>query len=329
MENNPIISIIVPVYNVEEYLHYCIDSILAQSYNNIEVLLINDGSTDNSESICLSYANIDKRIHYIYQKNSGVSAARNLGLKQSKGEYIYFIDADDYIHPKTLEILFQNINKGNYDLSMILGRAIYDKNIKHIYIPTSIDKKILDQNYLMKGLFNLAEEEELQYQVVWNKLYKKEVLKDLFFIKTGTEDTEFNCRVYQKCNKAILIKLPLYYWIQRSTSITHQPINDNYINRMHSYYIALNNIPFEMVEYRSFCLDKLYKTMINIRYHAKNTPYKNSVQLEIQKLYKQTYNEFWHNNYIKLYRKIGLSIFFHISLSYTIFMKIMELKAKL
>ena len=69
--------------------------------------------------------------------------------------------------------------------------------------------------------------------------------------------------------------------------------------------------------------------MINIRYHAKNTPYKNSVQLHIQKLYKQTYNEFWHNNYIKLHRKIGLSIFFHISLSYTIFMKIMELKAKL
>lgn len=323
------ISVIVTIYNVEKYLPKCIESILNQTYKNLEIVLINDGSTDSSKDICNKYANIDHRIQIINQNNIGVSAARNNGLKRATGKYIYFMDGDDYIHPQMLEILESCLESNIYDFAMVSGIITYNINSKFNDIPISFEKKILTQSDLFKGLFNFAEEKEIQYQVVWNKLYRKDIIKNLSFKRTGSEDTEFNSRVFLQCHNAIYLKLQLYHWVQRSTSITHQPINDNYIDRMYSYYITLNNIPFEMIENRSFCLEKLYKTMLNIRYHTKNTFYKSSVQQYIQELKKQTYSEFWHNNCIKLHRKIGLSIFLHVPLIYTIFMKIMDLKAKL
>lgn len=329
MQNYPLISVIIPVYNVEGYLHYCIESILKQTYHNIEVLLINDGSKDNSGVICQTYANTDKRIHIITQNNSGISATRNNGLKMAKGDFIIFIDADDYIHPMTLEIMYKALNEDNYDFSMILGQRTYHHNIEPIKIPSNIEKKTMDRNYLMKGLFNLTKEDELQYQVVWNKLYKKEILKDLFFRKTGSEDTEFNSRVYLKCKKAVLINLYLYNWVQRPTSITHQPINENYIDNMNSYYIALNNISKEDKGLRAYCLEKLYKIMINIRYHANKTKYKHIVIKNIHNIKENTFNEFLYNNNINIFRRFILIIFLKQPPLYSLFLKVMELKAKL
>ena len=326
MKDLPLISVIVPIYNVENYLSHCIDSILIQSYRNLDILLINDGSTDKSEQICLQYKNQDTRIKYVYKNNSGVSTTRNTGLKLAKGDFIYFIDADDYIHPQTLEIMYKNLNEGNYDFSMILGKITYNKNQNPINIPANIEKKIIDQNYLMKGLFNLAIEEELQYQVVWNKLYRKEILKDLYFIKTGTEDTEFNCRVYQKCNKAILIKLPLYNWVQRNTSITHQPINNNYIDRIHSYYQCFLNIPDEYKQYKGYCIEKLYKTMINIRYYATNTPYETISNHNLTIIHNRLYSKFWKSN-ISCIKKIGITIFLYFPFFYNLFIYLAQKKA--
>jgi len=113
--NNPLISIIIPVYNAKEYLRRCLDSILRQNYTNIEVLLIDDGSSDGSEAICDEYALLDKRIKVIHQKNTGVSAARNVGLDLAKGDYISFVDSDDWIENDLLETLL-NISKesGSY-----------------------------------------------------------------------------------------------------------------------------------------------------------------------------------------------------------------------
>ena len=112
------ISIIVPVYNVEPYIGKCLDSILEQTYSNYEVLLIDDGSTDNSGVICDEYSALDGRFRVFHQKNSGVSAARNFALIRSEGAYIMFVDSDDFIHPQMLEILYTNLNSGEYDFAM-------------------------------------------------------------------------------------------------------------------------------------------------------------------------------------------------------------------
>lgn len=111
MRNNELISIVIPVYNVENFLERCITSVLNQTFENIEIILVNDGSTDNSLRICQQYEKIDSRIFIINQENQGLSAARNSGINQARGKYICFIDSDDWIHEKYLEILYNDIEK--------------------------------------------------------------------------------------------------------------------------------------------------------------------------------------------------------------------------
>ena len=117
---NDKISIIVPVYNVEKYLDECIQSIINQTHKNIEIILINDGSTDNSLSILRKYEGIDKRIIVINQENKGLSASRNIGIKKSTGKYISLIDADDIIHPRMIELLYKEIKNNNCDISICM-----------------------------------------------------------------------------------------------------------------------------------------------------------------------------------------------------------------
>lgn len=219
---------------------------------------MNDGSTDHSGEICDEYTRKDTRIEVIHQKNAGLSPARNSGMKAAKGKYISFIDGDDYIHPQMYEVLLEALQEGNYSFSMILGKQVYD-NDKSYSIPSAYTKSILTQEIMIKSLFNHIHPQqgikEVQTQVVWNKLYKRELLDNEFFQETGTEDTEFNCRIYQKSCQAVIIDIPMYYWVQRPTSITHQKVNPRYIDRADSYYLCLQNIPKENTVYRGCCLE--------------------------------------------------------------------------
>lgn len=115
-----LISVIVPIFNVEAYLRPCIESILASTYTTLQIILVNDGSTDHSGEICDEYTRKDTRIEVIHQKNAGLSPARNSGMKAAKGKYISFIDGDDYIHPQMYEVLLEALQEGNYSFSMIL-----------------------------------------------------------------------------------------------------------------------------------------------------------------------------------------------------------------
>lgn len=328
MKNNPIISIIVPVYNVEQHLPFCLESIRNQSFTEFECILIDDGSTDSSGIICDRISKDDFRFKVIHQENKGYQTARNTGIQNATGRYISFIDSDDSIHPQMLNILYQTLHDNpKCSFSMIYGRKTY-KHHSFKEIDSKLPIKILKQYDLIKNLYGRGEN-ELQYQVVWNKLYKKEALLDLLFQNTGTEDTVFNNSVYLHCKQAILIEEFMYDWFQHGNSVIHQKLNLHFIDRMNSYYLALNNIPLEQTEYRAFCLEKLYKTMINIRYHAKNTSFNNFVNKQILELKEKTFKDFWSNYHISIYRKIGLSLFLFIPFFYTSFMKLMEFKTKL
>lgn len=233
------ISIIVPVYNVETYLPTCIESILDQTYKDFEILLIDDGSTDNSGNICDEYAKRDNRCIAIHQQNKGVYNARNTGLSHATGEYISFVDSDDYIHPQMLEILYEALQKGDYDFSMVTLKQV-EQYKKEDFIPSINNNNtfIVNGLNLMRRLYNINDPilkwPEINFQVVCNKLYKKNLISNSKFKQTGTEDTEFNNKIYLKTNSAILVNLPLYYWVQRPSSITHQPVNQNFIDRAYS-----------------------------------------------------------------------------------------------
>lgn len=180
----------------------------------------------------------------------------------------------------------------------------------------------------MRSIFNRVPSElglkEMDFLVVWNKLYKSEIIGNNRFIKTGTEDTEFNNRIYLQCHKAVLVYATTYYWFQRSSSITHQAINLNTIDRANSYYICWQTIPNTLQEYKGICLEKLYKTIINIRYYANKSIYQNNANNLASSLINKTSKDFWKSSHIKLFMKIILFSFYKIPLSYKLFMWLAE-----
>ena len=298
MENNPIISIILPVYNVESYLDNCITSIINQTFTSLEIILVNDGSTDNSGYICDHYANNDQRIIVIHKNNQGVSEARNAGIKIAQGKYIAFIDGDDYIHPQMLEILYYFLTI-NEDISFSIAKEIkvYDVPLKNDTINlNNITTYILQKDDLINCLYKSNNNIYTSFlaNIVNCKLYKSSIIKDLLFRNFKiSEDTEYNSRLYQTCSKAIYIDYPMYYYVQRDTSLSHQSLKSiNHINRINMYYTCLCNTPTNSI-YRGLILEKLYKFMINIRYHNRyNKQGLDVIAKIIPKIQKKTFAEF-------------------------------------
>ena len=171
------ISIIVPIYNVEQYLDKCIESLVNQTYKNLEIILIDDGSKDNSRKIVNSWTAKDNRIKSIHKKNGGLSDARNAGMKIATGDYIGFVDSDDWINYKMYEVLINNLEKYNADISACAINKIDEK----YFID---EKQVLNENICMftaeEALENLIDEGILK-QTLLNKLYKIEVINGIFF----------------------------------------------------------------------------------------------------------------------------------------------------
>lgn len=173
------ISVIVPVYNVESYLERCIESILNQTYRNLEIILINDGSTDGSKEICDKYRRKDSRVIVVNQDNKGVSSARNLGLELAKGDYIAFVDSDDYLEKDMYELLINCSNESNADIIVCGFLQMNSKGEKkESFIKNS--SGLINSFECMKRYFNDSEIKEIMY-APWNKLFKKEVLRSVRF----------------------------------------------------------------------------------------------------------------------------------------------------
>ena len=218
-----LISIIVPVYNVESYLSKCLESIINQTYKNIEIILIDDGSTDDSGKICDEYAAKDNRINIIHKTNGGVSDARNSGLEIAQGEYIGFVDSDDYIELDMYETLLNFLLNNNLDVVMCSSYKVKNKNIIKCkdfkpYIFNSKEEIIEDL------LINKYKGSPI---TVWNKLFKRGVLKEVRFIKDKEyEDIYFLLEWIKFTNRFGRIPYHGYYYIIRSGSIT----NPRYFN---------------------------------------------------------------------------------------------------
>ena len=187
-ENMPLISIIIPVYKVEQFLPKCVDSVLAQTYKNLEIILVDDGSPDNCGKICDEYAKKDARVRVIHQQNKGVSGSRNAGLEIAKGEYIGFVDSDDYIDPDMYEYLYGLITKDNADMAMC--NAHEDEGFH--------SAKLLDSPYKLIPVQEYFECADWMY--VWNKLYKRELIEDMRFdLRVScSQDELFNFELAKK-----------------------------------------------------------------------------------------------------------------------------------
>lgn len=221
MENEPLISIIVPIYNVEKYLLRCVDSLIKQTYKNIEILLINDGSTDNCKKICEKLQEKYENIIAFDKKNGGLSDARNYGIKNAKGEYICFIDSDDYIDSKMVEILYNAIKETESDIAIVdyimLEENEKAKNNEEINNKL-IDYYVFNSKLAIKELFK----ENSFGNYAWNKLYKRSLFEEIKFpVGKMMEDLGTTYLLFDNSYKIVYKKIPLYYYIQRNGSILH------------------------------------------------------------------------------------------------------------
>lgn len=210
-----LISVVVPIYNVEEFLEKCVDSILSQSYSNLEIILVNDGSKDNCLKICRDYELKDSRIVVIDKENGGLSSARNAGIDKATGKYIMFIDSDDYIEKTTVEKLYNNISSNGADISICNFFYSYkNENIRNnAILNTTIDDE--SKFSYLYGKYSL------QTIISWNKLYKRELFNEIRY-PDGLihEDQYIICDLLDKSKKInYMTDEFLYYYVQRDNSI--------------------------------------------------------------------------------------------------------------
>lgn len=240
------ISVIIPIYNVEKYLSRCLDSVINQTFSNLEILLINDGSTDSSGFICDEYAKNDSRIVVIHQENKGPSHARNKGLDKAKGEYISFIDPDDFISLNFFEILLNQLNETDSDICICNFQSFSNTiQIKSSDLINTYKKVYNGSTFITEFKYT---KDTVRYVVLWNKLYKKCLFENLRM----PEDVKI-CEdeyIWYKCmynaKKICEIDTTLYYYYKRENSTT---------NRLYKEFSFKKEIAFlEALEHRiNFC----------------------------------------------------------------------------
>lgn len=214
--DNPLISVIVPIYKVEPYLRRCIDSIVNQTYTNLEIILVDDGSPDGCPAICDEYAAKDNRIVVIHKENGGLSDARNAGLDICKGEYITFVDSDDWIADCFIEVLASSIQDTNAEISIcnyIRTSNSYSATIK----ANEVNKKVLSSTEAVKKLWS---KDKIAFVTAWGKIYKNNLWNKLRFPKGLIHEDEYITYKLLYCaKKTVFVDIPLYFYYQRVESI--------------------------------------------------------------------------------------------------------------
>lgn len=230
MDKEKLVSVIIPVYNSENFIERCIDSVLKQTYKNIEVILINDGSEDNSGKICESYLKKDERVRVEHQSNLGVSTARNQGIKISRGHYIQFVDSDDYIDKDMIKNLINEFDRDT-DLVMCGYRSLNidtSTNVNKI-ISKTFKKKHLEKKEFLNSFYKYLESMYINY--IWNKLYLAEIIREhqISFNPTMSlgEDLVFNLDYLEYCQKIILIEDVLYNYVKNNSESITSVFNKN------------------------------------------------------------------------------------------------------
>ena len=321
---NELISIIVPVYNVEQYLETCVDSIINQKYKNLEIILVDDGATDSSGKLCDELAKIDNRIKVYHKENGGLSDARNYGVERATGDYIGFVDSDDYIDSEMYEELYEAIKKENVDVVECNLKIIYPDRVE-LFTEQKYYNVYTKQEYL---------EEYLKIEKIFGsacvRLIKSDIAKKLKFpVGKLYEDTYYAYDLIEKVDRYVIMNNPYYNYLMRENSITNTKFNprifdlieivekfrkttyENYpglkeaadCRKMYAYFSVLNSI----------LLEENYRD--------------NEYYSEILSYFKRNYISLLKNKYINRNRKLSVIL---IKLNIDLYRKVlMKYKKKI
>ena len=314
----PTITCIIPVYKVENYISRCIESVLSQTFTDFELILVDDGSPDNSGKICDEYAKKDSRIKVIHKVNEGVSVARNTGLDIAKGEYIYFLDSDDFISSDCFELLYKNLKENDADIS-IGGLIEYETEKELSKINTGIN------NVFYKGTASDRLEHYFigkpvsKYELICNYLYKKSLFENVRF-PAGTyyEDEYVNWKLYLPAKKVVETEKITYFYYRHTSSATGDGFNIRAFDYMGALderleYYKKNDVhmlPLVVKHYRMALLEFFYLKIFKISVSNRvGFPY---TLKDIHEKYKNSFTDFGLKLDSSIYEKkerIKLTIF--------------------
>lgn len=287
--NDSLISIIVPVYNVEKYVRKCIDSLISQTYFKLEIILIDDGSTDNSGKICDEYSLKDVRIKVIHKENGGLSDARNAGLRIMQGKYVFFVDSDDWLHVKAIQILYDNMVRCDCDIAIGNFRRVTN-HLEKINRESSTGKLTIYELSKKQALEEMLKQEKYTCSA-WGRLFKVELFENIEFpVGKLFEDQGTTYKLFLKSNKICFVDFPIYAYFVRNGSIQNSQFK---IANMDELEFAIKQkIEIDKIypELQGATAGRLISTCFHIMYG-----------IEDIKQYKEYYEE--AKNYIIKYRK--------------------------
>lgn len=238
--NNPLISVIVPIYNVERYLRTCIDSIVNQTYSNLEIILVDDGSPDKCPELCDEYAENDNRVKVIHQKNGGLAHARNVGLENSSGKYVLFVDSDDFIACESIEYLYKGLVKQKADISIGSFTSFCDG--KHVSCSVDyVDYVDMRRDECFERYASIDAKTSMPLITAWNKLYKKDLFNGVKYPEGKLyEDAFTTYRVLDKARRVVVTPMILYFYRLNPQSILGQPFKEKHFEMVEAFRGAMD-----------------------------------------------------------------------------------------
>ena len=288
------ISVIIPVYKVEQYLDKCVESVINQTYKNLEIILVDDGSPDNCPKMCDEWAKKDNRVKVIHKKNGGLSDARNVGIENATGTYIAFLDSDDYFDPTYCKTLHNLISKNSADVASTYLNFVYEneEDAKQHEQPIieQKDEVVVEGIEVIKLLFNPP----TPYFVMAQKMYKKEIFNNLRFTLNRLHEDDFlYYQVLAKTKKLVYTTKPLYNYLQRSGSIMHTRKDKSFID-FHDAYIEKTKFIEE--NYPEFKQDIYALLVWKFRYYYRRMN---------KKIISKEVRNMWLNSYKKYYKLLN------------------------
>ncbi len=320
---SPKISIIIPSYNEEKNISCCLDSVLNQTFSDFEVLCVDDGSTDGTFDIIKKYSEKDSRIISLKNPDKGVSSARNFGIDNAKGDYIGFVDSDDFIQPQMYEFLYKAVTENNCDFSVCRYKKTSEIIKKNFDYKT---EAFQPEKFISFYDVEYTNNNELVFSSACTKLISKKFLNDIRFknYKIG-EDTVFNSEIYSKANKIVFVDAELYNYFINTQSVSFTELwHEKWFDLLETRFISYDLLKEKNKILSAFYLERGMKFLLSYRFNLKGSPNENKFKKPIKNYYKKYCKSFMKCENISLKNKITVPIFFMFPFLYTTFRKMTD-----